>query len=309
MESVTDLMASYRSWASAFADVVLQQTSGGFKEQRPREIEVDDAGFASPRTDVFKRMLSARVLGLVTALAATILVVVVLVFWDNGDPRIVAELTDAGQHMSLDKDGELSGLETYSAEARALAKGILSTGSLDTPAVFEELGNSRGSFERDVNELISPVGTVVMSDRPVFVWRVQPGAESYDIVIWEEESGPKDFVKKADNLLQNQWQCEKPLERGKVYLWKVSATIGGERHVPPEGRAKFKVLEAKKLRGIEDAKERLGESHLLMLAVYVREGLVEQAEHELKLLSQNNPGSSLVDSLSKSLEELLQFNP
>ncbi len=92
-------------------------------------------------------------------------------------------------------------------------------GVLDTlitkPSVLLGAAPQQKSFE-----VKAPVGTTVLTDRPLFSWREVPGASKYQVAVFDDR-----FQKVAESpaLKVAEWTPRVPLTRGHVYSWQVTA--------------------------------------------------------------------------------------
>src|SRR5262249_2005184 len=139
-------------------------------------------------------------------------------------------------------------------------------------------GSSKGvSFA-----LESPVGTVLITDRPVFHWAALSGAKSYMVSIYDTgfnrimSSGP---------LSKTAWTASSPLKRGEIYAWKVTADKDGQEITSPmlpAPEAMFKILEKTKAEELDRNKQALSSSHLAAGVVYAQNGMLDDAEAEFQ---------------------------
>jgi len=86
---------------------------------------------------------------------------------------LLAQLKDAGGKVTLDQQGNLSGLESLSPADQQMVKDALLTRRLARPAALADM-NRRGSSllgadgQGDPSTLIAPSGKVLLVDRPTF---------------------------------------------------------------------------------------------------------------------------------------------
>jgi len=174
------------------------------------------------------------------------------------------------------------------------------------PALAKVLGQPQtlmgSGGVREPYPLLSPVGTVVASDRPAFRWRAVEGATSYIVSLYDLKMNK---VAESQPLRDAEWVADVSLKHGAVYSWQVRAMKDGAevRLPPPEApNAKFKVLEQSKLQAIEQAKQSHGDSHLVMGTLYAEAGLLDDAEREFETLARSNPRSQVAARLLRSLK-------
>jgi hypothetical protein len=192
-----------------------------------------------------------------------------------------------------DRDGDLSNqTPAFSPEVRQ----ALLTERLNLPAELAQLKNQSGKLmggdpEQVPFALAAPVGIIIQSDRPRFAWRALAGATSYSVNVYDTNYGP---VAASPPLAETVWQIDRPLARGKTYLWQVTAVKDGQEiksPVRPAPDARFKILEAQKLSEIAEAKRRFPDSPLVIGILYARAGLLAEAEREFQKEINKNPQS------------------
>lgn len=224
-------------------------------------------------------------------------------------PEVVT-LEDGGRRVTLDSAGELKGLGWLSPSEVEAVRRALSTGRATTPDALNGL-NSRsdtllGDEPRPVAApfaLSSPVGAVVESTRPHFVWQPLAAADRYVVDVYDQSFRK---VATSGDLTRPEWTPPDELRRGAIYSWEVTAyTASGALRAPappaPEGR--FKVLDEARARELMRAERASPRSHLALGVLYARAGLLDEAEREFKLLSNANPRSSAARTLLRDVRE------
>jgi len=225
---------------------------------------------------------------------------------DSAEEKI-ALLKDGERTIRFSGSGIVSGLEAFPAEMRQPISEALLAGALKRPAALGDLASGRGALKGEPAKgapfkLLSPGRTVMSEDRPVFRWTPLDGASNYQVQVGDlngneaANSGPL-----AATITQ--WTPAKPLKRGMVYTWIVTATVNGEEitaPAPSEAEMRFKVL-GKKEMGELAALKKQPSSHLALGIFYAREGMVAEAEREFQSLVKDNPDSSVLGKLLRSV--------
>jgi hypothetical protein len=209
---------------------------------------------------------------------------------------------DNGREVKLDSRGNLVGLDELTPSARTAVRTVLNAGILPKPRVLEELsapaiklmGQAGGepSFE-----LTSPLGIVVVADRPTLRWRPLGGADSYTVSVFDPEFNR---VARSAPQTATEWTVTLPLRRGGVYSWEVTALKDGREitsPVAPAPRAQFKILEAETLEQLAAVEKSRAPSHLALGVMYARSGLLGEAEREFQKFVKDNPRSRLAKRL------------
>lgn len=232
------------------------------------------------------------------AVAAAILVAVIAVWQFRPDvsPSLTIALRDNGRTVGLDSTGRLIGFESLHPAASARLTNLLRGGEWNiqtpvglstAPTSFLGPGGSPSAFH-----LTSPLGKVIVEDRPVFSWSSLPGA-MYRVHITDDQFQP---VVESEPLRQPNWQPSQPLPRAKVLIWQVAATRGTETTrvpQPPQPEARFLIAASELAMRITEAQARTPLSRLELAALYSDAGMLEECERELQLLAGENKESSL----------------
>jgi hypothetical protein len=136
---------------------------------------------------------------------------------------------------------------------------------------------------------ISPVGVVVMSDHPTFKWSKVDLAESYRLVVTDKNGNPV-FEGATDRTTLKLGQ---PLERGRVYFWRVGARFSKNDSWANSRAAGLRLISAEDMAAIRAVERRMPGSHLALAAVYESVGLYADAADEYRAVRRANPGSRL----------------
>jgi hypothetical protein len=242
----------------------------------------------------------------VAAAAALIIAIGLFFTWSSTrPPSSRLALNDGGGRVTLDEKGNIGGPKPLPPSYQALVKTALTTGKIKPPPValglFGVTGALRGGFEESVPiPMVSPVGTVVMADRPTFRWRPLSGAASYSITV----SARGQEVANSPALTQTEWTVTQPLPRGATYTWQVSALKDGKMilsPMPPAPEARFRLLEPEQAKELELAQENYGGMHLVLGSLYARAGLLDDAEREFQSLVDANPRSPVARELLRNV--------
>jgi hypothetical protein len=112
-------------------------------------------------------------------------------------------------------------------------------------------------------------------------------------LLWERKAGP------AAQLAYP--REEPPLQYGKAYSWMVEAQ--GEAGMSRSNLVKFQVIAASRLEEILNLSRRYSGLGTVLVALYEREGLYDQAEATLEELLRNAPESDALRRMLHSLQE------
>ena len=225
---------------------------------------------------------------------------------DGTDAPPRHDLRDGELRLVVDADGRLSGLPAgVPDEARAEAELALS-GAMPPSTVLNGLRGPAGALmggtpDAAVFGPLSPVGTVVESDRPLFRWSAMPGASRYQVAIVDARF---EEVARSEAVTGTEWTPARPLPRGVTLSWQLTATTARgavQAPVPPAPEARFRVADARTAASLDDARRAARGSHLLLALAYRRAGVVDAMNTELEALGRENPDSPAVAALAASL--------
>jgi hypothetical protein len=99
-------------------------------------------------------------------------------------------------------------------------------------------------------------------------------------------------VATSSSLRSTQWQPGKPLSRGKVYIWTVMATVGGESVTAPKApapEARFRVASVDDAAAVSSL---AAESDLAFALAAWKLGMTDDARAAVALLRESNPSSA-----------------
>jgi hypothetical protein len=166
----------------------------------------------------------------------------------------------------------------------------LASGNLEKAPALEGLIGKPGTLlgkaaEQNRMDLLNPVGTAVLTDRPILRWTPFTGASSYVVAIFDEK-----FQKVAESpaLETTEWKAP-ALPVGTVLNWQVTArTSNGSVRapMPPAPEAKFRVLGPEVGQHIEAIRRDHPGNPLLLAALYAHEGALDDAAMALQAVDQ-----------------------
>jgi hypothetical protein len=221
----------------------------------------------------------------------------------SSNAAIVTTLIDGTNQITLDSEGRLNGFASLSDSLTNTVKSVLLNAKLDLPPVLVRLtltpGEQRSLPQQKTGIVpLSPVATVVREQRPQFRWTPFAEQTVYNVTIYD-----MDFheVMKSGELQTTTWTPGTSLERGRIYIWNVSAVKEGETIASSAPGAKFQVLEQDKAEELERAEQQSGGSHLLLGILYAQNGLLTESKKEFAALAKANPNSPVVNKLIQGL--------
>ena len=204
----------------------------------------------------------------------------------------------------------LAGLETLPPDDQTRVRAALNAGVASLPAFVNEIAPARetlmGSGTRvDTFNLVSPVGTGIVSDRPRFEWQMVVPSDGYVVTIFDEQSNA---VARSPTVTTAGWSPTDPLVRDRTYVWQVTAHRGAETitaPVPPASPARFHVIDARSAEVLERLETQYPQSHVLLGLLSMQSGVVGAAAAHLRQVQPTDPNAALA---SRSLASLAQFD-
>lgn len=221
-------------------------------------------------------------------------------------PSLLA-LNDGAKRVTLDAQGHLAGLESLSPSDQQRVKAALMTQRVETPAALKQLASASGAVMGGSTSvpfsLLDPIGKIVASDRPMFRWQPLEGASSYQVTITDPAANYQEIAV-SPTLSNTEWKMDRPLQRGRIYTWQVTARADS-REVKAPARdapeARFKVLERAKANELARAEKAYAGSHLVLGLMYAQAGLLDEAEGEFQALVKANPESVVAKNLLRDV--------
>lgn len=219
----------------------------------------------------------------------------------------VIALNDGGSRVTIDSKGNVDGLGTLPPSSSRAVKRALTTGKVETPDIAELIGKQGrllGTTEGQIGTaffLLSPVATITRGVRPTLRWQALKAATSYKVAVLDDSYNA---VVTSSALTTTSWTVTRPLERGRVYVWQVTALKNGKEYIspsPPAPEARFKVLDQAKADELSNIERLIGGSHLVRGTLYARAGLLAEAEQEMLAVVAANPNSPLARQLLQSV--------
>jgi hypothetical protein len=218
-------------------------------------------------------------------------------------------LNDGSRKVTIDKRGTLVGLELLPVQIQERVGAALQTGKLERPAALAQLASQSSTLLSESGNglpfrLIGPLGQVVRGQQPTFRWHALPGAQSYKVIVTDADLNE---VETSPPLNTSEWRLTKPLRRGGIYSWQVTALKDGvaiTSPVLPAPQAKFKVMDSSTAKMLQQAEHVYPDSHLTLSVLYADAGLLEEAEQKLRVLVRNNPQVDIANKLLRSLRAI-----
>ncbi len=218
-------------------------------------------------------------------------------------------LNDGDKLITLDQSGHLTGLAALPPAAQQAVKTALTAQQVTAPPALAELIGKNGTLLGETREgvafpLNSPVGTMVLNDRPTFRWSPLDGATSYRVTVYDANF---DAVATSQALTTITWTPPHALPRGAIYSWQVTALVNGQEIKSPRlpaPEAKFKVLAQAPVNELERIKKTAGNSPLTLGVLYAQAGLLDEAEREFQSLLKANPQSPVARKLWRSVKRM-----
>lgn len=216
-------------------------------------------------------------------------------------------LSDRAAMVTVDKGGNISGLDDVPAPIRDEIARVLLSERLEQPAILKELSGQEGTLRGSKNappfKLIFPSRTAIVSDRPTLKWEKASGASSYQVYV--NDPAGHEVARSELPSERREWVVPQPLKRGEIYAWSVVAIVDGKEMVSPgpaSPEMKFQVLSSGNLQQLNHLKKT--RSHLALGVFYAKVGLIAEAEHEFQQLLRLNPKSKMAMKLLLGLRFL-----
>jgi len=139
----------------------------------------------------------------------------------------------------------------------------------------------RGATHGQTLEPLSPIGRIVVDDRPRFDWTAIPNAR-YRVEIFDERFRP---IASSALVSEPRWTPNAALPRGGTFLWQVTAFVDAKEitaPAPPAPEARFHVLEASRAEQLAQLERNESRPSLALGVAYAEAGALDEAERELQ---------------------------
>lgn len=157
------------------------------------------------------------------------------------------------------------------------------------PASGTVRGSGNGGGDSPEILLIRPVDTAVQDSTPTLEFRPVAGATQYAVSL--ELEGATEEVPAPRRLAPTRWQVTRPLRRGRVYQWAVTAQ---GREGPLRSRlVRFYILGNADTEAIERARKEHAGNPLALGTLYARLGLKAEAEQQFRAALKADPEQSV----------------
>lgn len=201
----------------------------------------------------------------------------------------------------------IAGVETLEPTDQARIRAALAGGAGTLPSFMADVMPSRETLmgpaaaRVETFELVGPVRTATVSDRPRFEWRPLPAADSYAVTIADEDSR---VVAQSAPLSETNWTPPEPLARGRTYTWQVAAHRGPDTITVPSAPAppaRFHVVDAHAAEALGRIEAQYPDSHLLIGLLDMEAGVRADAMRQLQQVPSSDP---LAGVAQRSLDRL-----
>jgi hypothetical protein len=222
--------------------------------------------------------------------------------------RTLVSLNEPGTHIIVDQNGKLSGLEGAPETYQDMVLAAIQNRMVETPTSLQQLigktGFVRGDERSTPFQVLTPVGTFVADDKPIFQWERLSGASKYKVTILDEDLN---MTAQSPWIQNTSWKAENALQRDRTYIWQVAALRNGVEIVspqPPAPDARFSILNQKESQQLKNDIEKYPSSNLLIGLLYAQHGVLDEAAKHLQMVSDANPKSMEIKQLLKNLQKL-----
>ena len=176
------------------------------------------------------------------------------------------------------------------SDENARVTAAMTAGRVVVPAGIAALrsreGTLLGAAEPARFHLQTPVGSAVLSTRPLFTWDDAP-AEAYTVAVFDQNFS--EVTRGRTN--GTSWTPDVDLPRGGTYSWQVIAHRGAENITepkPPRPEARFTIVDGATAARISEMQERLANEPLALGVLLAENGLIVDARIQFERAARNN---------------------
>src|SRR6266403_287772 len=185
-------------------------------------------------------------------------------------------------------------------DLQAVVANAIDNQHIQTPQGLTDLALRRG--EDQGFPLLTPVGTVVYSTTPVFVWKVAANADGYRVQVNDAHHNP---VESSPVVTGTSWKSTVILGRGATYVWQLVIMVGGaevEQSPLDVSQGYFKVLDDARLRQLNLVHP---EDHFARGILLAYAGVLEEGAEEFRAVSPSDPNHSLATKFEREAQEMI----
>lgn len=218
--------------------------------------------------------------------------------------ELSVELNDNNRRVGLNQSGALIGLPELPEELSLAISRALVSQKLEAPEAELKALRGRpatlmsGDEDKQSFKLTSPVGIIIATDRPEFRWQPLPNAQSYTVTVLDSDFNVVETSQPLMQLAQTVWRLPRALQRGRTYVWQVTAAVGDKTVASSSAtaaEARFKIISAEQSRQLRQIRGQ--QSHLALGMFCIQTGLLNDAEREFQALLKSNPQSTVAQRL------------
>jgi hypothetical protein len=203
----------------------------------------------------------------------------------------------------------IAGIERLAPDVQARVRSAIAAGVAEPPAALRDVASgSETLMSGGVNDapfqLVEPLATISVSDRPVFSWTAVPAADDYSIAVFDSSLQPA--VNPA-TVHGTTWSPAAPLPRAREYLWQVTARVNGRSitvPMPPAPPARFRVMDGPTAEGLAAVARDQPQSHLILGLLYAQAGARAEAAIHLRQVAATNPHAAVAGRTLRRLQEI-----
>jgi hypothetical protein len=204
----------------------------------------------------------------------------------------------------------LAGLETLASSDQMRVRAALDAGIAAVPEFMADITPHRevlmGSpaVHGETFDLLAPVGTATVSDRPQFEWRPLERADGFVVTVFDERST---MVARTPMVAQSPWVPADPLPRDRTYAWQVTARRGSDTitvPVAPAPAAKFRVIDAQSAATLQRLEAEYPESHVLLGILNMEAGIRDAAMRHFGQVPSTDPHAAVAQGSRERLVAL-----
>ena len=189
-----------------------------------------------------------------------------------------------------------AGIDQLPPDLKEMCRQVLARQKAPIAPIISDLNGRTGILMSGKSEgapfaLRGPVGTVTLSERPVFQWQPLGGAKNYTVEILDVNFN---VLVRSEPLTVTKWTPPRALARNREYRWQVTAEKDGQQITSPSSpapEARFKISGAVEAAHLKSLARQYPGMHLLLGSLYSQAGALDNAEVEFTELYRKNPQS------------------
>lgn len=244
-----------------------------------------------------RRFLAQR--NSLTVAAVAMAIFMIAAFWWFADST--DEIRD-GRFIVAVQGNRIDGIENIPSSLSDTVRSLLLDQHRSVPESLASLQTRGGGST--IEDDWKPAGTALRASRPTFSWPEIKGVTAYRVILTQKDAASFE----SEPLRVPEWRPMTDLSPGLKYAWRVLMEMpDGTRRITPsleESAPAFRILDANETEDLSRLEREASRRPLILLAAYLKYGMLEEAEIQLQQLKTHNEHSEIIQKIDDQLSAI-----